>query len=115
MECEILTPTMRLCAHPYLIQVSLGLLPVGGLPPLPSSAYPAGPSQARGTCLHYASLSGFPDLVNFLMTEFSPDFNARGFFDDVTALHPASRDGHVKLGQLHLGNLELDKRHVRRM
>jgi hypothetical protein len=49
------------------------------------------------------------------MTEFSPDFNARGFFDDVTALHLASRDGHVKLGQLHLGNLELDKRHVRRM
>jgi Ankyrin repeats (3 copies) len=54
-------------------------------------------SQPRGTCLHYATLTGLPDLVKFLVTEFSPDLNARGFFDDVTPLHLASRDGHVQV------------------
>ena len=57
------------------------------------------PSRPRGTCLHYAALSGFPDLVKFLVTEFSPDLNARGFFDE-TALHLASRDGHVEVARV---------------
>ena len=57
------------------------------------------PSHPRGTCLHYAALSGFPDLVKFLVTEFSPDLNARGFFDE-TALHLASRDGHVEVARV---------------
>ena len=55
------------------------------------------PSQPRGTCLHYAALSGLPGLVKFLITEFSPDPNARSFFDDVTPLHLASRDGHLEV------------------
>ena len=57
-------------------------------------------SQPRGTCLHYATLSGLPDLVKFLVTEFSPDLNARGFFDDVTPLHLASRDGNVEVARV---------------
>ena len=55
------------------------------------------PSQPRGTCLHYATLSGLPDLVTFLVIKFKLDLNARGFFDDVTPLHLASRDGRVEV------------------
>jgi ankyrin repeat protein len=58
------------------------------------------PSQPRGTCLHYATLSGLPDLVKFLVTEFKLDLNARGFFDDVTPLHLASRDGRVEVARV---------------
>ena len=57
-------------------------------------------SQPRGTCLHYATLSGLPDLVRFLVTEFKLNLNARGFFDDVTPLHLASRNGHVEVAQV---------------
>jgi ankyrin repeat protein len=73
-------------------------------------------SQPRGTCLHYASLSGFPEgpeLINFLVTEFSPDLNARGFFDDVTPLHLASRDGHVEVARLLLEHgADVDSRDI---
>jgi ankyrin repeat protein len=58
------------------------------------------PSQLRGSFLHYATLSGLPDLVKFLVTEFSLDLNARGLFDDLTPLHLASRDGHVEVARV---------------
>ena len=57
------------------------------------------PSSPKGTYLHYAALSGLPDLLKFLVTEFTLNLNlnARGFFDDVTPLHLASRDGYVEV------------------
>ena len=58
------------------------------------------PSQLRGSFLHYATLSGLPDLVKSLVTEFSLDLNARGLFDDLTPLHLASRDGHVEVARV---------------
>ena len=57
-------------------------------------------SSPKGTNLHYAALSGLPDLLKFLVTEFTLDLNARGFFDDVTPLHLASRDGHVEVARV---------------
>jgi ankyrin repeat protein len=38
------------------------------------------------------------------VAKFSPDLNARGFFDDVTALYLASRDGHVEVVRVLLGH-----------
>ena len=58
------------------------------------------PSSPKGTYLHYAALSGLPDLLKFLVTEFAFNLNARGFFDDVTPLHLASRDGHLEVARV---------------
>ena len=69
-------------------------------PEIPQKTRSERPSQPEGTCLHYAALSGFPDLVNSLVTEFSPDLNARGFFNEVTPLHLASRDGHMGVARV---------------
>ena len=62
------------------------------------------PSRPRGSCLHYAALCGLQQLVTFLAMECSPDVNARGFFDEVTPLHLASRDGHVEVARVLLQN-----------
>jgi ankyrin repeat protein len=61
---------------------------------------PKRPLLPRGTYLHYATLSGLPSLVKFLVTEFTPDLNARCFFDAVTPLHLASRDGHAEVARV---------------
>ena len=58
------------------------------------------PSLPIGTCLHYATLSGLPNLVKFLVTEFTPDLNARCFSNAVTPLHLASRDGHEEIARV---------------
>jgi ankyrin repeat protein len=58
------------------------------------------PSQPRGTCLHYAVLSGLPNLVKSLVTGLSPDVNSRNFFNDVTPLHLASREGYVEVARV---------------
>jgi ankyrin repeat protein len=57
------------------------------------------PTRPEGSCLHYAVYFGFHDLIRFLVRECSPDVNARGF-DDMTALHWASRDGHLGCAQV---------------
>jgi ankyrin repeat protein len=57
------------------------------------------PTQPKGSCLHYSACFGFHDLVMFLLNECSPDVNARGF-DDMTALHWASRGGHLGTAQV---------------
>ncbi len=62
------------------------------------------PSQPKGTCLHYAALWGLHPLVQYLVAKLSPDLNARGFFDEVTALHLASRDGYVEVVRVLLEN-----------
>jgi ankyrin repeat protein len=69
-------------------------------PEIPQKVRSERPSQPGGTCLHYAALSGFSDLVNSLITELSPDLDARGFFNEVTPLHLASRDGHVGVARV---------------
>jgi ankyrin repeat protein len=58
------------------------------------------PSKPGGNCLHYATLSGLPDLVKFLVTEFTLDLNTRCYLDDFTPLHLASRDGHVETARV---------------
>ena len=52
------------------------------------------PTQPEGSCLHCAAYLGFYDLMMFLLSECSPDVNARGS-DDMTVLHWASRGGHL--------------------
>ena len=50
----------------------------------------------RGTHLHYATLSGFESIVEFLIIERSQDVNSRRFNGHVTPLCLASICGHVK-------------------
>jgi hypothetical protein len=69
-------------------------------PEIPQKVRSERPSRPRGTCLHYAALSGLPDLVKSLVTELSPDLNAPSFFNDVTPLHLASRDRHVEVARV---------------
>ena len=58
------------------------------------------PEKARATPLHYAALYGINDIVKFLIVERSQDVNARGFDNDETPLHAASRCGHADVVQL---------------
>ena len=58
------------------------------------------PPQPRGTPLHYAALCGLVAIVEFLVIEHSQDVDTRGFCHDSTALHMASRGGHVEVACL---------------
>ena len=69
-------------------------------PEIPRKVRSERPSRPRGTCLHYAALSGLPTLVKSLVTELSPDLNSRSFFNDATPLHLASRDRHVEVARV---------------
>ena len=69
-------------------------------PEIPLRVLSERPSQPIGTPLHYATLTGLPDLVKLLVIEFSPDVNARSFLDGVSALHLASRDGHAEVARV---------------
>ena len=55
------------------------------------------PLPPNGTPLHYAALWGLHSMVEFLALEHSQDVHSRGFTDNVTPLHPASKKGHVKV------------------
>ena len=62
------------------------------------------PSQPRGTPLHYAALCGLDAIVKFLVIEHSQDVDTRGFGHESTALHLASRGGHVEVACFLLDN-----------
>ena len=62
------------------------------------------PSAPRGTPLHYASLCGLPTIVRFLIIDHSQDADSRGFVDESTALHLASRRGYVEIARFLLDN-----------
>ncbi len=62
------------------------------------------PSQPRGTPLHYAALCGLNTIVEFLVIEHSQDVDTRGFDHKSTALHLASRGGHVEVACFLLDN-----------
>ena len=57
------------------------------------------PTQPKESCLHYAAYFGFHDLIMFHLNECSVEVNARGV-DDMTALHWASRGGHMGATQV---------------
>ena len=52
------------------------------------------------TSLHYAALWGLHSIVEFLIVEHSQDVYFRGFTDNVTPLHLASKYGHVKTARM---------------
>jgi len=62
------------------------------------------PSQPRGMPLHYAALCGLVAIVELLLIEHSQDVDSRGFGHESTALHMASRSGHVEVACLLLNN-----------
>ena len=62
------------------------------------------PSHAKGTPLHYAALCGLDTIVKFLVIKHSQDVHARGFNDKSTALHLASRKGHIEVARFLLDN-----------
>jgi len=62
------------------------------------------PSLPRGTPLHYAALCGLDVVVNFLIIEHSQDLDTRCFDHESTALHLASRSGHVEAIRVILDN-----------
>jgi ankyrin repeat protein len=57
-------------------------------------------AKARATALHYAAFCGIHDAAALLIVEHSQDINARGFNDEETPLHVASRCGHADVAQL---------------
>ena len=54
------------------------------------------PLPLRGTPLHYAALCGLHFIVEFLVIERSQDVHSRGFTNNETPLHLASKRGHIK-------------------
>ena len=62
------------------------------------------PSSPRGTPLHYASLCGLDAIVKFLVIDHSQDVDSRGFDDESTALHLASKKGYVEVARFLLDN-----------
>ena len=62
--------------------------------------YSESPEEARATPLHYATVCGMHDIIEFLIVECSQDINARGFDDKATPLYVASRHGHADVAQL---------------
>jgi len=62
------------------------------------------PSDPRGTPLHYAALCGLDVVVKFLIIEHSQDVKTRCFDHKSTALHLASRMGHVEAIRVLLDN-----------
>jgi ankyrin repeat protein len=57
------------------------------------------PVPLRKTPLHYAALWGLHSIAEFLVIEHSQDVHSRGFTDNVTPLHLASNNGHVKVAR----------------
>ena len=62
------------------------------------------PSHPRGTPLHYAALCGLDAVVEFLVIKHSQDLDTRCFDHKSTALHLASRRGHVEVIRVLLDN-----------
>jgi len=58
------------------------------------------PAKARASPLHYAAFCGLYDVATFLIVEHSQDVNARGFDDEETPLHVASRGGYVDIARI---------------
>ena len=58
------------------------------------------PLPPSGAPLHYAALWGLHSIVEFLIIEHSQDVHGRGFTDNVTPLHLASKRGHVKAARM---------------
>ena len=58
------------------------------------------PLPLLGTPLHYAALWGLHSIVEFLVIEHSQDVHSRGFTDNATPLHLASKHGHVKAARM---------------
>jgi hypothetical protein len=52
------------------------------------------------TSLHYAAFLGLHFILDFLIIERSQDVLFRGFFDNVTPLHLASGQGHMKTARM---------------
>jgi ankyrin repeat protein len=61
---------------------------------------PERPKTARATPLHYAAFCGMHDITAFLIAEHTQDVNARGFGQQETPLHVASRRGHAHIAHL---------------
>jgi ankyrin repeat protein len=62
------------------------------------------PSDPRGTPLHYAALCGLDVVVKFLIIEHSLNLDTRCFGHKSTALHLASRRGHVEVIRVFIDN-----------
>ena len=62
------------------------------------------PSHPKGTPLHYAALCGLDIVVTFLIIEHSQDLDTQCFDHKSTALHLASRRGHVEIIRVLLDN-----------
>jgi len=62
------------------------------------------PSEPRGTPLHYAALCGLDVVVKLLIIEHSQDLDTQCFGHKSTALHLASRRGHVEVIRVLLDN-----------
>jgi len=62
------------------------------------------PSHPKGTPLHYAALCGLDVVVELLIIEHSQDLETRCFDHKSTALHLASRRGHVEVIRVLLDN-----------
>jgi ankyrin repeat protein len=60
--------------------------------------------EPRATHLHYAALYGLHEVAAFLIGEHSQEINARGLENEETALHVASRRGHLDVARLLLEN-----------
>ena len=58
------------------------------------------PLPLHRTPLHYAALLGLHSIVEFLVVEHSQDVRSRGFTDNVTPLHLASKRGHGKVARM---------------
>ena len=58
------------------------------------------PSSPLGSPLHYAAFCGLYSVVKFLAIEHPQDVHSRGFDDESTPLHLASRMGHLEVARL---------------
>ena len=62
------------------------------------------PPQPRESCLYYAALFGFHQLIAFLVVECSQDVDAMDSNHQWTPLHVASRAGHVEFARVLVGH-----------
>jgi ankyrin repeat protein len=58
------------------------------------------PLQPRGSPLHFAALLWLTCHCGFLVSQCPQDVHSRGFYDDTTPLHLASRRGHEDVSRL---------------